>query len=370
MAVASFKSAQSVVQLSESPVFHFQFSSISDAVTNLARTSAERLDRRETLQKLFLEHFEMKPIIDWQSDGVSLFREHSKCLKDLQFVYKANTVIRGNKPIGIGYPLLFVNLADFANKWSLPFEVEIVGKETDYVSLAAKKFKEICQRREFQERLNINTADASFGCPKYLSPTSKIKNLVSITRLRHGKKVCFAERKATSGAPQIYGEDWYLREASGDWSLRRKEQTIIKYQRSIYEKEPDEQTVVFTQTKKGRELRIEIRRWNEMLMHTSDGYSMKEAEFDMVSFRVLDRTTGERVFTEDVFVSVIGRERKRLKLKEVYQRFRRRFDAGSNESIFKTSDVFGRLSNAEKGKHRELGVDRPNSDVVVIRSRR
>ena len=193
---------------------------------------------------------------------------------------------------------------------------------------------------------------------------------MSITRLRHGKKVCFAERKATSGAPQIYGEDWYLRAASGDWSLKRKEQTIIKYQRSIYEKEPDEQTVVFTQTKKGRELRIEIRRWNEMLMHTSDGYSMKEAEFDVVSFRVLDRTTGERVFTEDVFVSVSGAERKRLKLKEVYQRFRRRFDAGSNESIFKTSDVFGRLSNAEKGKHRELGVDRPNSDVVVIRSRR
>ena len=164
------------------------------------------------------------------------------------------------------------------------------------------------------------------GVRAYLSPTSKIKNLVSITRLRHGKKVCFAERKATSGAPQIYGEDWYLREASGEWSLKRKEQTIVKYQRSIYEKEPNEQTVVFAQTRKGRELRIEIRSWNEMLMHNSDGYSMKEAEFDMVSFRVLDGTTGERVFTEDVFVSVIGAERKRLKLKEVYQRFRRRFD--------------------------------------------
>jgi hypothetical protein len=53
---------------------------------------------------------------------------------------------------------------------------------------------------------------------------------------------------------------------------------------------------------------------------------MKEAEFDMVSFRVLDVKTGERVFKEDVFVSVMGVERKRLNLKEVYQRFRRRFD--------------------------------------------
>ncbi len=324
--MASFKAAKSVVQLSESPVFHFQFSSISDAVTNFARTSADRLERRQSFQKLFLEHFQRKPIIDWQSDGVSLFREHSKCLKDLQFVHKANTVIRGNKPVGIGYPLLFINLADFANRWSLPFEVEIAGKETDYVSLAAKKFKVLCEREEFREVLNINTADASFSCPKYLSPTSKIKNLVSITRLRHGKKVCFAERRATRGAPQIYGEDWYLREASGDWSQQRKDKTITKYQRSIYEKEPNEQTIVFAQTKKGRELRIEIGRWNEMLMHSSDGFSMKEAEFDLVGFRVLDIKTGDRVFTEDVFVAVLGEERKRLKLEEIYERFRRRFD--------------------------------------------
>jgi len=351
MAVASFKSAKSVVGLSESPVFHFQYSSISDAISNLARTSDERLECRQALQKLFLEHFERKPIIDWQSDGVSVFREHSKCLKDLQFPHKANTVIRGNKPIGIGYPMLFINLADFRNKWSLPFEVGIVGKETDYVSLAAKKFSEICGWEAFKDVLNVNTVDASFSCPKYLSPTSRIENLVSISRLRHGRKVCFGERKKTLGAPQIYGEDWYLREESGDWSLKKKDKIITKYQRSISEKEPDEETVVFTQTKKGRELRVEIRGWNAQLMHSSDGFSMKEAEFEVVSFRVLDVQTGNRIFKEDVFVAVLGAERKRLNLKEIYERFRRRFDAGSDEPIFETGNVFARLSNAEKRKH-------------------
>jgi hypothetical protein len=326
MALASYKSAKSVVQLSESPVFHYQYSSITDAVSNLARTDKERDERRQALQKLFLERFAVKPVMDWQTDGVSLFREHAKCLQDLQFVYKANTVIRGNKPIGIGYPLLFINLADFANKWSLPFEVALVGPETDYVSLAAEKFTELCGLEQFLDVLHINTADSSFGCPKYLSPTSKIENLVSITRLRHGRKVCFAERKETKGAPQIYGEDWYLREESGVWTVQRKEQTISKYQSSIYEREADEETEILIKTKKGRELRVEIRRWDEMLLHSSEGFSMKEAEFDLVSFRVLDGKTGERVFKEDVFVSVMGVERKRLSLKEVYQRFRRRFD--------------------------------------------
>lgn len=326
MAVASFKSAKSVVGLSESPVYHYQYCSITEAVTNLAKTSRKRDERRNSLQRLFLACFELKSVIDWQTDGVSLFREHAKCLKDLQFVHKANTVIRGNKPIGIGYPLLFINLADFANQWSLPFEVEIAGSETDYVSLAGRKMVEICGREEFKQRLNVNTADSSFGCPKYISPTSKVENLVSITRLRHGRKVCFAEHQETGGAPQIYGADWYLREVSGDWVLKKKDRTITKYQASIYQNEPDEQTQIWTKTKKGRELLIEVRRWNEMMMHSSDGYRMKEAEFDLVSFRVLDEKTGKRVFKEDVFVAVTGAERKRLNLKEVYQRFRRRFD--------------------------------------------
>ena len=158
MELASFKSAKSVVQLSESPVFHFQYSSICDAISKLAKTPEERVECCQSLQRLFLKHFEMKPIIDWQTDGVSLFREHSKCLKDLQFVSKANNLlIRGTKPIGIGYPLLFINLADFANRWSLPFEVEIVGKETDYVRLAAEKFKELCQRRVLKQAMFLES---------------------------------------------------------------------------------------------------------------------------------------------------------------------------------------------------------------------
>ena len=326
MALASCKSAQSVVSLSESPLYHYQYSSISEAISNLARTSTERDERRKALQRLFLARFGWKSIIDWQSDGVSLFREHSRCLKDLQFVYKANTVIRGNKPIGIGYPLLCINLADFENRWSLPFEAEIVGKETDYVSLAGRKMIELCKRDEFKNVLNVNTADSSFGCPKYLSPTSQVENLVSITRLRHGRKVCFAERKKTKGAPQIYGQDWYLREESGDWTMNKEEEIITKYQDSIYKNEPDEETVVFTKTKRGRELRIEIRRWNEMLMHSENGFSMKQADFDLVSFRVLDVKTGKRVFNQDVYVSVMGMERKKLGLEEIYERFRRRFD--------------------------------------------
>ena len=53
---------------------------------------------------------------------------------------------------------------------------------------------------------------------------------------------------------------------------------------------------------------------------------MKEADFDVLGFRVLDAKTGERVFGEDVFEAVTGAERKQLNQAEIYERFRRRFD--------------------------------------------
>ena len=88
MALASYKSAKSVVQLSESPLYHYQYSSLTDAISNLAKTESERAARRESLQRLFLERFGVQPARDWQADGVSLLREHSKCLKDLKKVQK------------------------------------------------------------------------------------------------------------------------------------------------------------------------------------------------------------------------------------------------------------------------------------------
>jgi hypothetical protein len=57
MALASFKSAKSVVGLSESPVYHYQYSSISEAISNLARTSGERQERRKSLSEVILRVF-------------------------------------------------------------------------------------------------------------------------------------------------------------------------------------------------------------------------------------------------------------------------------------------------------------------------
>lgn len=99
MALASFTCAKSVVALSQSPVYHYQYSSITDAVSNLAGDEISHQLLKKQVQDLCLQYFPIRASYDFQTDGVSLMREYSPCLKEREYVYKANNVI-GRKQAG------------------------------------------------------------------------------------------------------------------------------------------------------------------------------------------------------------------------------------------------------------------------------
>jgi hypothetical protein len=67
-------------------------------------------------------------------------------------------VIAGNQPIGIGFGLSFVNLADFQSSWSLPFEVRRIGEHEDEIEVAVEQIRRICESEEFVKSLQINAA--------------------------------------------------------------------------------------------------------------------------------------------------------------------------------------------------------------------
>ena len=326
MAVASYRDAKSVVGLSNSPVFHHQFSSISKAIINLARNKHELKWIRKLFREHQLKYFPLGARNYLQTDVVNIFRQHSPCLKGRQYRHKANNVIAGNQPIGIGYGFSFVNLGDFQSNWSLPFDLRRIGSDEDEILVAVEQIKRICESAEFLESLNINAADSSYGVAKYISKVAVISNLVSILRLRHGNKVDESDYQETGGAPQIYGKQYYLIEESGWKEYKKGEEISRKYLTSIYEKAADESAEIEKVTRKGKPLRIELRRWRGMKMRTKGGNSMKEVEFEIVGIRVLHRETGARIFKQDVFVAVVGERGKELKIEEIAEVFYHRFD--------------------------------------------
>lgn len=346
MALASYREAKSVVALSKSPVFHHGYSSVFKAIDALARTEQEFKRVRRLFREQWVKYFSVSARNYFQTDVVNIFREHSPCLKNRQYRHKANQVIRGNQPLGIGYGLSLVNVADLASSWSLPFEVRRVKSNEDEREVAAEQIRNICESEEFQTSLNINAADSSYGVAKYIRQVNSISNLVNVIRLRHGNKVFESEYQETGGAPRLFGEQYYLIEKSGWKEYRKKEQICRKYLTSIYEKEADEEAEIEKVTKKGKRLKIELRRWRAMKMRTKAGNSMKEVEFEIVGIRVLNKATGERVFKQDVFVAVVGKEREKLTIQEIAEVFYHRAGFGSRESFFEAEFVFGRLSNA------------------------
>jgi len=326
MALASYRDAKSVVGLSKSPVFHHQYSSITKAIANPAKDERELRRVQKLFKEQWLEYFPRSSVNYFQTDVVNIFREHAPCLKGRQYRHKANNVISSKQPIGIGYPLSLVNLADFASSWSMPFDLQRVKANEDEIEVAANQIKVICESEKFAQSLNINAADSSYGVAKYITKVNDISNLVNILRLRHGNKVYESERKATGGADQIYGAEYHLIEESGWHKYRKKEKIYRKYLTSIYDRKADEYQELERVTKKGKVLKVELRRWVGMKMRTRQGNSMKEVEFEIVGIRVLEKESGKRVFKHDVFVAVVGQERKKLKIEEVAEVFYHRFD--------------------------------------------
>ena len=174
MALSSDCTAKSVVGLSESPLFHYQYSSICDAIAHLSKDAASLATVQSTVQELCLPYFKKQKVNHFQTDGVSLFRQHSPCLEGRQYVYKANTVIPGNKPLGIGYSYSFVNAADLPHSWSLPFSVNRVGLTDNIVSMGADQIAQICKSEAFKDTVVVNSCDSGYGCSRYLSPSQKV----------------------------------------------------------------------------------------------------------------------------------------------------------------------------------------------------
>ncbi len=159
---------------------------------------------------------------------------------------------------------------------------------------------------------------------------------MNVLRLRHGNKIYVAEEgPATGGAPQLYGAKYYLIESTREKKYARKEKSYVVKQTSLYDKEADEETVLYRRTKRGKELRLELKRWRGLKMRTKQGHSMKAVEFDVMALRVLAKETGQRVFRHDVFAALVGEERGSLSLAECAEVFYHRFDLAVTNRLMK-----------------------------------
>jgi hypothetical protein len=177
--------------------------------------------------------------------------------------------------------------------------------------------------------LVINTTDSGYAHAAYLSPLYKEKELVCISRFRHGVKgyTC-AKENNSGGAKKIYGECFYLRNTSRiiKGKVAKTEKVYKKEQITIYDLLHSQEQVLEATTKKGRALLVRLYRWNDLKLRSKNGHWMKHKPFDLVSARITDAKTGQLVFAKDLFFCIFGKRKNEISLEESYWDYRHRYD--------------------------------------------
>jgi hypothetical protein len=333
MALASYQEARSPVELSLSPVYHYQYSSIAKVLDHIAPNEAIHLAVQKSIQGMCMPYFERSISQQYfllQTDTTPVCKPHSPTLRDRIYVAVPNNVIPGNKPLNIGYELSFVNISDPETAWSLPLNMKRVGVDQTASECALEQLKALFAhpQLDFSDERLINTLDSKYGNAHYLAPAHQYENLVNVVRLRAGMKVWKYQPRPSGGAPAVYGEKYYLNSQSGYQTYKhpKSKQPCEVFQRAIFELEADETQHLEAQTRKGRKLIITVKRYNDMMIRSKNGHNMKDKPFDLLAVQVCDKESEEPIFDREMFIAICGEHKGEISTSMGYEFYRHRYD--------------------------------------------
>lgn len=324
-ALASNTMARSVVELSLSPSFRREYSSVYDAIDHFFEASdpeqaaAERRHREQELMRLIapkLPRPAERKFWLFGQDATSIPRSFAYTLPDRGFVYQPNP-IGGNKPVTIGHQ--YLTTAFLPEKavtdpaWIVPLLVRRITTLETETEVAAEQMVTLMtdETLPFHKDLCVQVLDSRYSVPKFLSPVARYGNLVTIARLRSNRVLYrpaqpVPEEERGRGHPTWYGERFALLEPP-TWG------------------QPDRVKQTPHTSRRGRTYTVHMEAWDPLLMSGKRGYPMHQHPFTLVRIRMLD-AQGQPAFKRTMWLIVVGQHRQQLSLLEVYQAYMQRYD--------------------------------------------
>lgn len=336
ISLSSYEQARSVTELSESPLFHHQYSSIRDGIAGIGQDAEEQSQTMKCVRSMSLSEldFSTSTRVLLQTDASSIVKAHSACLADRQYVKINNNVIGKNQPINVGYPISLVNISPGVGKWSIPIDIRRISSNQSATACAVEQIGDLIEEPPFKDLLIINTLDSGYGNASYLSPVYGHSDLINLVRFRYGQKVwleCSRElnnqmASNAQGAPRIYGQKFYLTDKTGLKTYHRKGVSYEVMQESIFDLAHQDYVELEGRTSKGRVLTIQIWRWNDLLIRTKNEQNMKNKSFDLIASRVIDQQTGALVFQRTMFTVIHGQKKEEITTQQAFEGYRKRYD--------------------------------------------
>lgn len=262
------------------------------------------------------------------TDISSIFRPHSPTLPQRRIVYKANSQIKGNRPVEIGYELSCIGLSSrrpyygvSEPSWNPPLSMCLVPYGVNKNSFTANQVNAIMENKDlpFHKELTVNALDSGYCSPEYIAGTHGQDNLVNIIRMPTNRNIWkqLSEQevidrregnKDNRGANSVYGDLYKLKEVES-WDISA-----------------DVSSRFGIKLTSGKTCIVAVEIWEDMMIRSKRGHSMKDKPFRLVRIKLLDATTGLALFKKTMWLSVFGKERMKLSAEEIYWSYRNRYD--------------------------------------------
>jgi hypothetical protein len=341
MSISSYTQAKSIVEYSESPLYHYQYSSIGKLFSRLLKSVVGSSQDKDTtkfskqVQSFIRPYVANEAIIRTQLDCFPVYKPLSYTHPERSAVYKPNVKIEGQKPVEIGYSISSLNQG-FAQKWSIPHSMQRVSTSKTCLQVGIEQIQNYIKTIPY-ETLMVNTADSSYGNAEFLATLHQEQNLITITRFKNRIVYDYAPQKGTGGANRIYGQAYNL--ARIDTVSKRKNPKTKKIaipKPSIETKQADEISSYFIQTNQGRNIKVVLKMYRNIMIRSKNSFSMKDKPFNLVIAEHLDADTLEPIHLKPIYLAVAGQQKQLISLNDTYQvHYSHRWDIEPNNRFVK-----------------------------------
>lgn len=189
---------------------------------------------------------------------------------------------------------------------------------TASVSLMTTKWGQVITERQVRKLLYKYIGKKSEDERYYVlqTDTTGMKRLYS-PKLAGRKVIYNSQNKILSNKPISIGHEVsYVNLSKEDGPPLRLEYSLDS---SIKECQADELVIIDSQIgRNNRAIKIEISRFNDVMVRSKKGFSMKDKPFDLIAITVKDALSGERIFQKDCFLALSGERKSEILIIETH----------------------------------------------------
>ena len=207
-AVLVTRSVYSFVELSVSPVFRRQWSSIYEALE-------DSNPPREELMRLYIKQLPPLEQIIKAWDHTAWPRLEARTLRERTYEHQAQP-LSGAKPVTIGHGYSTIAwIPETQGSWALPLLHERITSFTNPSEKAASQLKQVCQNLP---KRPLSLWDAEYGCASFVNQTADIA-ADKLMRSRSNRVLYGAPPPYTGiGRPRIHGNKFKLNDTTSWWN--------------------------------------------------------------------------------------------------------------------------------------------------------